>query len=97
MPLIAEVERTARWYRIDLEASSAATDAAEPLPGLTAREREILDDVAAGCTNGEIAARHGISVKTASVHVSNILRKLGVPTRQDAARIAHRHGLPSAR
>ena len=97
VPLIAEVECTARWYRIDLEPSSAATDAAEPLPGLTAREREILDDVAAGCTNGEIAARHGISVKTASVHVSNILRKLGVPTRQDAARIAHRHGLPSAR
>lgn len=96
VPLVAEIERAARWYRVDLDPGSAAPRSAEPLPGLTAREREILADVAAGCTNGEIAARHGISVKTASVHVSNILRKLGVATRQDAARVAHRHGLTDA-
>ena len=61
--------------------------------GLTAREREVLAGLAAGRTNQEIADELFISVKTASVHVSNILRKFDVPHRQDAARIAHRHGV----
>ncbi|GAA1650398.1 helix-turn-helix transcriptional regulator [Georgenia ruanii] len=57
---------------------------------LTAREREVLALVAAGRSNGEIAAELFISTKTASVHVSNILAKLGVPTRVAAAALAHR-------
>lgn len=60
--------------------------------GLTSRELEVLTAVAAGHTNREIAEELFISVKTASVHVSNILRKLDVKGRQDAARIAHRLG-----
>ena len=46
--------------------------------------------VARGLTNREIAAELVISVKTASVHVSHILRKLDAPNRLEAAAIAHR-------
>ncbi|MBE1877777.1 helix-turn-helix transcriptional regulator [Myceligenerans pegani] len=52
---------------------------------LTARERQVLDLVAEGMTNGEIAGRLFISPKTVSVHVSAILRKLGVSSRTEAA------------
>jgi DNA-binding CsgD family transcriptional regulator/uncharacterized small protein (DUF1192 family) len=61
--------------------------------GLTARELEVLRLVAEGHSNGEIAERLFISRKTASVHVSNILGKLGVTTRGQAAAVAHRLGL----
>jgi DNA-binding CsgD family transcriptional regulator/tetratricopeptide (TPR) repeat protein len=56
---------------------------------LTDREREVLALVAEGRTNGEIAAALFISTKTASVHVSNILAKLGVSGRGEAAALAH--------
>jgi DNA-binding CsgD family transcriptional regulator len=58
--------------------------------GLTRREAEVLSLVARGYTNREIADTLVISVKTASVHVSHILRKLDAPTRVEAAAIAHR-------
>ena len=61
--------------------------------GLTARELEVLRLVAEGRSNGEIAEQLFISRKTASVHVSNILGKLGVTTRVQAAAVAHRLGL----
>ncbi|HYH35258.1 MAG TPA: LuxR C-terminal-related transcriptional regulator, partial [Nocardioides sp.] len=60
---------------------------------LTAREREILSLVAAGRTNGEIGRQLYISTKTVSVHVSNILGKLGATGRTEAAAIARRTGL----
>ena len=60
--------------------------------GLTAREAEVLVLVAAGRTNRQIGEELYISNKTASVHVSNILRKLGVTSRMDAAAIAQRLG-----
>ena len=65
----------------------------EPPLGLTAREYEVLRLVAAGHSNREIASELFISVKTASVHVSNILGKLGVTSRGEAAATAHRLGL----
>ncbi|MEU7553508.1 AAA family ATPase [Streptomyces sp. NPDC044571] len=65
------------------------TDAAESL-GLTTREREVLRLVAAGYSNRRIAEELFISPKTASVHVSNILAKLGVAGRGEAAALAHR-------
>ena len=61
--------------------------------GLTPREAEVLALVAAGRTNREIGAELFISEKTASVHVSNILRKLGVPSRGGGAPGAPRLGL----
>jgi DNA-binding NarL/FixJ family response regulator len=54
----------------------------------------VLQLLARGSTNREIAAELTISVKTASVHVSHILRKLDVATRIDAARIAQRLAPP---
>jgi len=60
------------------------------------RETEVLALVARGYTNREIADAFTISVKTASVHVSHILRKLGVSSRVQAAEIAHRMATPSA-
>ncbi|MGW0366249.1 helix-turn-helix transcriptional regulator [Streptomyces sp. NPDC002990] len=65
------------------------TDPAEAL-GLTSRERDVLRLVAAGHTNRGIAEELFISPKTASVHVSNILAKLGVSGRGEAAALAHR-------
>jgi DNA-binding CsgD family transcriptional regulator len=58
--------------------------------GLSARESEVLALVAAGRTNGQIATELFISPKTASVHVTHILNKLGVNNRVEAATIAVR-------
>jgi DNA-binding CsgD family transcriptional regulator len=60
---------------------------------LTPRESEILELVASGRTNGEIGKQLFISTKTVSVHVSNILGKLGASGRTEAAAIARRRGL----
>ncbi|MDG4805439.1 AAA family ATPase [Micromonospora sp. WMMD1120] len=60
---------------------------------LTAREREVLRLVAEGHSNSRIAERLFISPKTASVHVSRIIAKLGVTNRVEAAAVAHRLGL----
>ena len=70
-----------------------------PLRGLTAREQEVLRLLAAGRTNREIASELFIATKTASVHVSNILAKLGAASRTEAAAIAHAEGigLPAGR
>lgn len=95
--LTREVESLARWYRVDLlepaGPEGVRDDACLDAYGLTDREREVLAALAAGQSNKEIADRLFISAKTASVHVSNILRKLDVPGRQAAARIAHRLGV----
>ncbi len=70
------------------------------LSALTSREREVLRLIAAGRSNREIASVLFIAPKTASVHVSNILGKLGAASRTEAAAIAHREGItaqPSGR
>jgi DNA-binding NarL/FixJ family response regulator len=61
--------------------------------GLTEREREVLTQLATGRSNAEIGRVLFISTKTASVHVSNILAKLGVRGRVEAATVAHRLGV----
>jgi DNA-binding NarL/FixJ family response regulator len=66
---------------------------AVPEPSLTAREREVLTLVAAGHTNQQIATRLSVSERTARTHVSNILAKLGLSSRTQAALWAERHGL----
>ena len=59
-----------------------------PLNRLTPREREVLDLLATGATNKAIATHLVISEKTVSVHVSNLLAKLGVANRGEAAALA---------
>jgi DNA-binding CsgD family transcriptional regulator len=97
-PLLRELELLAQRARLDLTlADEESHDEQEPLEhvlGLTRREAEVLNLVARGYTNTEIAATLVISAKTASVHVSHILRKLGVPNRGEAAAIAHRFAPP---
>ena len=90
-PLLEDVIALARRARVDL-GTETVTPPADGL-GLTPREGEVLLLVAEGRTNPEIAERLYISAKTASVHVSNILRKLEVSNRGEAAALAHRHGL----
>jgi DNA-binding NarL/FixJ family response regulator len=68
------------------------TQPADPY-GLTPREREVLALVADGRTNPQIAQALFISARTAGIHVSNILAKLGVASRGEAAAVAHRGGL----
>src|SRR5262249_60214561 len=68
--------------------------AEEPRPfGLTARELAVLRLLATGQTNAQIGAELFISPRTAGVHVTNILRKLGVSGRVQAAAVAERAGL----
>jgi DNA-binding CsgD family transcriptional regulator/tetratricopeptide (TPR) repeat protein len=88
-PLLQQVSQLARRARIDLPARDGQATEGAPL-GLTAREADVLRLVAAGRSNREIAAELFISAKTASVHVSNILGKLGVASRGEAAATAHR-------
>ena len=99
-PLRGEIEGVARRARVDLDRQRQAADR-PPKPdaafGLTARELEVLDLLVAGLTNREIGGRLFISENTAGVHVSNILGKLGVSRRMEAAAIAHRLGLIEAR
>lgn len=105
-PLRTEIEQLARRARLSLDASlavepaqaraalPAAADPAETF-GLTPRERGVLALVAEGLSNRHIAERLYISPKTASVHVSHILAKLGVATRGEAAAMAFRLRLVS--
>lgn len=67
-----------------------------PAVAMTARELEVLRVVGAGKANKEIAAQLGISERTARTHVSNILSKLGLHSRTQAALWAVREGLVDA-
>ncbi len=64
---------------------------------LTAREREVLSGVARGLSNRAIADELGITERTARTHVSNILAKLGLSSRTQAALFAVQHGLDQGR
>jgi DNA-binding NarL/FixJ family response regulator len=87
-----EVAVLARRARLNL--ARPAVDGAPPADlGLTRRETDVLRLLALGWTNREIAASLGISVKTASVHVTNILRKLDVPHRAAAGAVGQRLGI----
>jgi DNA-binding NarL/FixJ family response regulator len=98
-PLLDEAQTLARRARLKVADPAVSDGAQEPAPpaiekfGLTDREAEVLALVAAGRSNPQIAAELFISPKTASVHVSNIISKLGVSSRGEAAALAHRLGL----
>jgi DNA-binding CsgD family transcriptional regulator len=97
-PLRHEIELLARRGRLRLE--DLEDPAATPAPatqlaafGLTRRETEVLELVAAGHTNRQIGEELFITPRTAGIHVSRILAKLGVAGRGQAAAVAHRLGL----
>ncbi|MEU3900992.1 AAA family ATPase [Streptomyces sp. NPDC045251] len=95
-PLADAVDLLGRRARLTLGRAAGPervpADPAEAL-GLTSRERDVLRLVSDGRTNRQIAEELFISPKTASVHVSNILAKLGVSGRGEAAAVAHRLAL----
>ena len=75
-------------------APPASRPAASPLDDLTDREHQILERVAAGDSNKEIAAQLGLSEKTVKHHMTNILQKLQVRNRVEAALLARAGGRP---
>jgi DNA-binding CsgD family transcriptional regulator len=102
-PLLAQIRALAERARIPLQPPAPAVPqvppgaAAAPY-GLTGRELAVLRLLAGGRTNAQIGAELYISPRTAGVHVTNILRKLGVSSRVQAAAQAERAGLlPAAR
>jgi DNA-binding CsgD family transcriptional regulator/tetratricopeptide (TPR) repeat protein len=95
-PLLAKVQDLARRARLPVGSTSPPV----PVPGqvstenelgLTPREIEVLALLASGRSNGQIGKELFISTKTASTHVSNIIRKLGITNRVEAAAIAVHH------
>jgi DNA-binding NarL/FixJ family response regulator len=81
--------RVARRFVRERHGGTAAAE-------LTEREREILELVAAGVANKQIALRLGISAKTVKTHLTHIFRHIGVSDRLQAARWAQRHGVGAA-
>ena len=100
--LVDELSGLAERARLDLSHGTApprptgangnGADSSEPDDpfGLTRRERQVLALIAEGATNRQIGAALYMAEKTASVHVSRILSKLGVHSRTQAAALAHR-------
>ena len=94
LPLREQVDTLAARERIPvLDATARVDDDPVLNTGLTAQELRVLGLLAGGLTNAEIGNALFISPKTASVHVSNLLRKLGVANRTEAAAWAIHHGL----
>lgn len=89
-PLATAVRALARRGRLELPGTRAET-----ADVLTAREAEVLRLVAQGLSNRQIGERLFISAKTVSVHISNLLAKLGVSGRAEAVAVAHHRGLLS--
>jgi DNA-binding NarL/FixJ family response regulator len=86
-PLAESVRQLGRRARLDLPGT-------RPTLGLlTERENEVLRLVATGLTNRQVGERLFISSKTVSVHMSNVLAKLGVSGRAEAVSVAHQRGL----
>ncbi|HVT63941.1 MAG TPA: AAA family ATPase [Mycobacteriales bacterium] len=87
-PLLAELGAAA-----DSDRGARRTARSREIDALTPRERDVLELVATGRSNREIAAALFISAKTVSVHISNLLGKLEAGSRTEAVAIARRRGL----
>ncbi|PPL14407.1 response regulator transcription factor, partial [Microterricola pindariensis] len=94
----------ARWERAAAEAVFRRLGAASPAPTpprrpagpggpLTARELQVLRLAASGLTNKAIASELDVSVRTVDRHMSELFRRLGVPSRAAATAYAYEHGL----
>jgi DNA-binding NarL/FixJ family response regulator len=84
----AEAERARRLLKVSIRGGDGPG-----LPRVTRREREVLGLLAEGLTNRQIAERLALSEHTVHRHVTNILRKLDLPSRTAAAAYAVRSGL----
>src|SRR5204863_3116697 len=85
-----DLARWPGWRRDEVNALVDRLVGSRPAPGggdaeLTAREREVAVLLADGLTNAELARRLYLSPKTAAIHVSNILHKLGLSSRTEVA------------
>jgi len=95
-PLLDAIDTLARQARLDVAPMLPSADAPSgpaAIYGLTERELEILQLIAGGWSNRQIADALFISPKTASVHASHIFDKLGAANRTEAGAIAMRVGL----
>jgi DNA-binding CsgD family transcriptional regulator len=93
-PLADEIRSLASRARLVLPGHEPAAQG--ETGRLTAREHEVLQLVVQGMTNDQIGTALFMSPRTASVHVSRILAKLGAVNRTEVAAIAHRQGLVTA-
>jgi DNA-binding NarL/FixJ family response regulator len=93
-PFLAEIVDLAERARVRLDAEAADPPAPaapdDELAALTARELEVLTELAGGHTNREIAQRLFISEKTVGVHVTRIYAKIGVHSRVQASAVLFR-------
>lgn len=89
-------EMTARLMDEFARANQPPNNDGTPFAGLTARELQVLRELATDATNREIADRLYISENTVRNHMHNILEKMGVPSRREAVNLAHQHGIGSA-
>jgi DNA-binding CsgD family transcriptional regulator len=92
-PLAQAVEGLVRRARLDVSLPTSTAARPAGLDTLTAREHEVLALLAEGRTNGQIGRALFISPKTASVHVSNLIAKLGATSRTEVVALAYQRGL----
>ncbi|MFN8109964.1 MAG: response regulator transcription factor [Thermoleophilia bacterium] len=93
---IQAVRRGERYLHPALGAALAQPPAEDPLGSLTDREREVLQLLALGYGNQEIAARLHLSPRTVETHRANMMAKLGLTTRSDIVRVALGAGILTA-
>ena len=89
-PMLTEIAELARRGRLDLRPTAVVQPTGSPL---TAREAEVLTLVATGLSNRQVGQKLFISDKTASVHLSHVMAKLGAATRTEAVALARERGL----
>jgi DNA-binding CsgD family transcriptional regulator len=93
---MARVAATAVEAATGMADASAARSARQQIALLTPRERDVLRLVASGFSNRDVGSRLGISERTARTHVSNVLAKLEVDSRTQAALLASKAGMGGA-
>ena len=96
--LLEAIRAVARGERVVPPGTDEALAAGEGLPAssLTARERQVMELLALGLTNREIAERLAISTKTVDTHRAHVLKKLGVRNNSELTTFAVRHGFITA-
>jgi DNA-binding NarL/FixJ family response regulator len=89
-----DAEKLRRAMLVAARRRLTRTDVSRRIEELTEREEDVLRLVAQGASNKNIASSFHISIRTVDTHVTNILRKLHVHSKLEAAALLHRHGWP---